>query len=95
MVLQFPEALLESLTFFFADDCLLLFKANPMESRVFKDILDEYAAALGQVINFDKSTISFSKNVNEEMQEMVGEVIGVKRGESWEIFGPSFAGWEE
>lgn len=29
----------------FADDCLLFFKANPLEFQVFKDVLEEYALA--------------------------------------------------
>lgn len=65
----------------FADDCFIFFKANPNEGQVYKEILSEYTSASGQVINFEKSSICFSKNVCGDMREMVEEIVGVRRGE--------------
>lgn len=37
----------------FADDSFIFFKANAGESQIYRDILDIYAAASGQVVNFE------------------------------------------
>ena len=49
---------------FFVDDCFVYFIANTDEAREIKQILD-YGTALGQKINFQKSSVSFSCNVDE------------------------------
>lgn len=43
-----------------------------------KNILDNYVCASGQIINFEKSSISFSRNVNRDMRERVGNIVGVR-----------------
>lgn len=63
----------------FANDNFIFFKANPLESQVIKTILEDYAAASGQIINFEKSAISFSKNVRDEVREVVGSIVGLRR----------------
>ena len=50
---------------FFVDDCFVYFIANTDEAREIKQILTEYGTALGQKINFQKSSVSFSCNVDE------------------------------
>ncbi|KAL9419883.1 hypothetical protein AB3S75_037613 [Citrus x aurantiifolia] len=50
---------------FFADDCLLFFKANLHEARIIKGLLAIYGAASGQHVNYQKSAISFSANMDE------------------------------
>lgn len=47
----------------FVDDNFIFLKANPTGSVVLKEIMNEYSLASGQIINFDKSCICFSKNV--------------------------------
>ncbi|XP_019181633.1 PREDICTED: uncharacterized protein LOC109176682 [Ipomoea nil] len=51
---------------------ILVANANPMESHVIKEIL-----ASGQVINYSKSSINFSRNVNEDLKEVFEQIIGV------------------
>ena len=56
---------------FFTDDCFLYFHANVFEIKVIKQILQDYGAALGQRMHFQKSSISFSRNVNLEVREVI------------------------
>ncbi|KAL6519252.1 hypothetical protein OROGR_018572 [Orobanche gracilis] len=45
---------------------ILFFRANLHEADVMRNILEEYQRASGQLINLDKSELSFSRNVPEE-----------------------------
>jgi hypothetical protein len=47
---------------FFADDSVLLIKANVEETKALRDTLDLYENCSGQCINAEKSAIMFSKN---------------------------------
>ena len=49
---------------FFADDSLLLYRANGFECRKLKELLCMYELASGQKINTDKSSIFFSPNTS-------------------------------
>ncbi|KAH9754586.1 reverse transcriptase domain-containing protein [Citrus sinensis] len=51
---------------FFADDCFLFFKAHHNEARIMKSLLAVYGAASGQKVNLNKSSISFSANMDED-----------------------------
>ena len=51
---------------FFADDWLLLCHSNLAECEKIKELLAVYEAALGQMVNKDKTTLFFSKNTDEE-----------------------------
>lgn len=48
---------------FFADDSLIYFKTTNDNTDMIKDSLNTYEKASGQVINFDKSAITFTRNV--------------------------------
>ncbi|XP_050207258.1 uncharacterized protein LOC126656694 [Mercurialis annua] len=48
---------------FFADDAILFTPANTSSAQVILQILNDYANASGQLINYDKSSIRFSHNV--------------------------------
>ncbi|XP_058774622.1 uncharacterized protein LOC131648906 [Vicia villosa] len=50
---------------FFAEDSLLFARANLEEANRIKEILQIYERASGQVVNFNKSEVSFSKNVGD------------------------------
>ena len=63
---------------FFANDCLLFFKASVQEVHLMKNILAMYGAESGQKVNFPKSAISFSRNVKEEVLQQVCELLGVQ-----------------
>lgn len=64
----------------FADDSFIFFKANAEETVVCRDILESFAGASGQLINFEKSSLSFSKNVPEPLQVSISSILGVCRG---------------
>ena len=62
---------------FFADDCLLLCRSNLAEWEKIKELLAVYEAALGQMVNEDKTTLFFSKNTDEESQEVIKQSLSV------------------
>jgi len=47
----------------FADDTIIFCQANLSQAMLIKDILDTYAAASGQLVNYSKIDVSFSKGV--------------------------------
>ena len=51
---------------FFADDSFLFFRADMEECSKIKEVLTIYEKASGQVINFQKSSVSFSRNIDEQ-----------------------------
>lgn len=62
---------------FFADDSYIFFKANPNETANLKLLLDLYSTASGQTINFEKSSLCFSGNVQEGVRTRVGDILGL------------------
>lgn len=62
---------------FSEDDCFIFFHANEPESKMVKEIIEDYAKASGQLINYDKSSISSNKNIGEEDQRWVMDILGV------------------
>ncbi|XP_058732849.1 uncharacterized protein LOC131604425 [Vicia villosa] len=62
---------------FFADDSLLFARANLEEAKRIKDILRIYEEALGQVVSFEKSEVSFSRNVDENVRDSICNWLGV------------------
>ncbi|KAK2659781.1 hypothetical protein Ddye_006314 [Dipteronia dyeriana] len=63
---------------FFMDDNLLFSEASENECRTILQLLDDYSDAYGQVINFDKLAMCFSKNISWEEGERLASVVGVK-----------------
>ncbi|XP_028070767.1 uncharacterized protein LOC114273190 [Camellia sinensis] len=61
---------------FFADDSLLFAAATEDEAGVLRDVLQIYEQASGQKINFQKSTVCFSKNTDLVTQQ-VTSILGV------------------
>ncbi|KAH9708700.1 reverse transcriptase domain-containing protein [Citrus sinensis] len=77
---------------FFVDDCFLFFHANEQEARIIKQLLASYGAASGQVVNYNKSSISYSANVRatsaQELKRMMnsfwwGNHRSDSRGINW------------
>ncbi|KAH1106130.1 hypothetical protein J1N35_009898 [Gossypium stocksii] len=62
----------------FADDCILFWKVSTQETNVLKNILEEYESCTGQCINFEKSTVLFSKNVGEHDKNRVVQALNVR-----------------
>lgn len=63
---------------FFADDSLIFFKANKEETRTVKNCLKDYEKASGQLINFDKSAITFSKSTPQTNIDMVKACLHIQ-----------------
>ncbi|KAK3230420.1 hypothetical protein Dsin_002301 [Dipteronia sinensis] len=79
---------------FFADDSLFFSKATRKDCLVLKRILDDYASASGQVVNFNKSALCVSNSVSSTVATELANVIGVNLVPCHERYLglPSFAG---
>ncbi|XP_071923058.1 uncharacterized protein [Coffea arabica] len=64
---------------FFADDALLCCKASKEEAKKVKEIIQTYGQATGQVVNFDKSAMFFTKNTPNRLRGEIREVLGNMR----------------
>ncbi|XP_019161408.1 PREDICTED: uncharacterized protein LOC109158044 [Ipomoea nil] len=62
---------------FFADDSLLFFKANVQEASEIKNILTTYESLSGQMVNYQKSSICYSKNTSGADRDIVAQTLGV------------------
>lgn len=47
----------------FADDSLIFTRADPTDCKRLKQIFDSYAAASGQIFNYEKSSMFFRANI--------------------------------
>lgn len=61
----------------FADDSFLFCKATISEVTTLKHILDTYEAASGQAINYQKSSIAFSRNTDITCRNNIIHLLGV------------------
>ncbi|KAH9672066.1 reverse transcriptase domain-containing protein [Citrus sinensis] len=68
---------------FFSDDSFLFFWANDNEANLIKHLLAVYGRASGQVVNFSKSSISFSANVVESVSREICAILESTRMLSW------------
>ena len=55
----------------FADDALVLIKASRQSARHLQNILQLYEVCSGQVVNYDKSSVMFSRNTSTECRRGV------------------------
>ena len=56
---------------FFADDSIFFPNANKENGMVMKEILQKFCEGFGQLVNLNKSSIIFSKNVSEQKKEEI------------------------
>ena len=61
----------------FADDSLVFTRASTTNCRNLKQIFVDYAAASGQVINYDKSSMFFSSGANQSQMEEIKSIFGL------------------
>jgi hypothetical protein len=64
---------------FFADDSLIVMKANASNATKLQQILALYESQSGQMINKDKSSAMFSKGTNRRAKQEVLGVLGIPR----------------
>ena len=62
---------------FFTDDYLLLLKAEEGQCNAVCQILKLYEKVSGQLINFNKSAITFGRKVGEEIKVKIKEMTGI------------------
>lgn len=70
----------------FADDSLVYLLADAQECSSFVNILRDYEKASGQCVNFDKSMVCFSPNINEDMKGYLRSILGVRVVDSLESY---------
>ncbi|XP_026430967.1 uncharacterized protein LOC113328091 [Papaver somniferum] len=63
----------------FADDCMILCKANLQEYNNLIQIFKEFGQSSGQLINFSKSGIFFSKNTAMDIADNINNTLKVQR----------------
>ncbi|KAH1047688.1 hypothetical protein J1N35_038472 [Gossypium stocksii] len=63
---------------FFADDSILFGEASIDGENNLKRVIKDYEEASGQLVNFDRSLIYFSGNVDLATQDQVGPILGVR-----------------
>lgn len=61
----------------FADDSFLFFHANIDEALAVKALLNDYERMSGQSVNFEKSGVMFSNNVNQSQRTILSGILGV------------------
>ncbi|XP_024196214.1 uncharacterized protein LOC112199424 [Rosa chinensis] len=66
----------------FADDSMLYAQASLESYSVIQEVLETYGRASGQVVNFAKSSVVFSKNVLVDLQDEISNLLGVEVLES-------------
>ncbi|KAL5563032.1 hypothetical protein UlMin_032779 [Ulmus minor] len=71
---------------FFADDSLIFCRVKMNDYTHLKDYLDSYAKASGQLINFNKSALSFSPNTLARDKNAICDLFGISEVASHEIY---------
>ncbi|XP_075491149.1 uncharacterized protein LOC142529488 [Primulina tabacum] len=62
---------------FFADDSLVFFRATIQEGARVKECLSLYEKASGQLINYDKSAVSFSPNSSPALMDTIKTILTI------------------
>ncbi|XP_026385026.1 uncharacterized protein LOC113280641 [Papaver somniferum] len=62
----------------FADDCMIFCKANLPEAQNTMDILQIFGSSYGQLINYTKYGVFFSKNTNPSLIPLISTTMGVQ-----------------
>ena len=70
----------------FADDSLLFCRATQGEVQVITELLQTYANASRQCINFDKSSVYFSTNIATDQRERIKWELGVHEVDRFESY---------
>lgn len=70
----------------FADDTILFCQASTREAYEVLRILDQYAAASGQIINLDKSTMTFSRGTPAAERVEIQQLMGIQVVDQFEKY---------
>jgi len=66
----------------FADDCLLFCKTNIGSCTKLKSILDVFCSTSGQLVNYHKSALTFSRNATVTQNQLVTAIFNILYRES-------------
>ena len=66
----------------FADDCLIFYKANTINCRRVKQISDKFCQQSGQLINYHKSTLTFSTNATTIHHQLVVGIFNITHSQA-------------
>jgi hypothetical protein len=82
---------------FFADDSLLFCRATQAECGKIQEVLQVYESVSGQQLNKTKTTLFFSRNTTQAMQDDIKEILGVPSIQQYERYLglPSLVGKEK
>ena len=61
----------------FADDCIIFSKASNKVCSTINSILHDFCAMSSQLVNFHKSFIQISNNIQGASNRRIGEVINI------------------
>jgi len=67
---------------FFADDSLLFCKANTTACIHLKEIINSFCTLSGQLINFHKSSLVFSRNGTRTHKQTLAAIFNIPQRES-------------
>ncbi|XP_026396607.1 uncharacterized protein LOC113291271 [Papaver somniferum] len=70
----------------FADDCLIFTHANLTSVNNLLQVIEDFGSQSDQAINFDKSSILFSNNLDPSFCDSLSHIIGVKNMENNEKY---------
>ncbi|XP_052484776.1 uncharacterized protein LOC105795648 [Gossypium raimondii] len=70
----------------FSDDSLIFGDATAMKALNVLKVLQSYAKCSGQLVNFEKSRVFFSSNVDMRNQLDVERILGVHHADNWEKY---------
>lgn len=65
-------------TLCFADDTMIFCRATEADARASKEQLDLCSKASGQLINFEKSSMSFSPEITSALKPQLSSILGVQ-----------------
>lgn len=63
----------------FADDSLIMFRANGDEAQELQNVLNQFEECSGQMVNKDKSAILFCPNTSVEKKNSVMQALNIQR----------------
>ena len=66
----------------FADDCLLFCKAEITTCRRLKSLLDKFCSRSGQLVNYHKSTLTFSSNATAAHRQLAAGIFNITHSDS-------------
>ncbi|XP_026434566.1 uncharacterized protein LOC113332083 [Papaver somniferum] len=63
---------------FFADDCILFSTAKRKSIEKLKNVIHKFCEASCEMVNLSKSSLHFSKRLNEGIKDDISEMMGMK-----------------